>query len=162
MKFKLSAMALLIAAVFSCSSDKEDGPDYTDTTAITGTWDATQLETEDPGAVLQKQILAHLSERDCYILTFTFNEDLSLLAENGVNYLEVNATEDGLDIPCPEERNSDTGTYTYDGEILKIEDLDGPPLNAEVTIEGSRMTIDAKNLDIPNFDYTGKLIFRKR
>ena len=155
-------MTLVIAAVFSCSSDKEDGPAYSDMSAIIGTWDATQLETQDPSALLQKQILAHLSESDCYILTFTFNEDLSLLAENGVNYLEVNATENGLDIPCPEKREAETSTYTYDGERLSIDDIDGQPLNAEVAIEGDRMAIDASDLDIPNFDYTGKLIFRKR
>ncbi len=162
MKLKILLIALVVVTAYSCSSDKENDTENNDPNAIIGTWDAAQLETEDSSANFQKQILAHLTERDCYVLTFTFTEDSNVVAENAVNDLEINATENGLDIPCPQERSSETSTYTYDGQVLTIQDFNGQALNAVVTIEGDRMALDAEDLDIPNFDYAGKLIFRKR
>jgi len=162
MKLKIVLIALVVVAAYSCSSDKDNDTENNQANAIIGTWDAIQLETEDSSANFQKQILAHLTERDCYILSFTFNEDLSVIAENAVEDLEINATETGLDIPCPEERSSETSTYTYDGQVLTIQDFNGQVLNTVVTIEGNTLALDAEDLDIPNFDYTGKLILRKR
>lgn len=159
---RLIVLTLVACAGQACSSDKESDSEESESKEIVGTWDATELRTEDSAALFGKGILDHLTEKDCYVLTFSFKEDLSMVAESAVNELDINATASGLDIPCPEEKSSDSSTYTYDGNVLTIQDFNGKPLNAKVNIDGSLMEVDAEDVDIPNFDYNGQLIFRKR
>ncbi len=162
MKPKILFFVLVAAMTFSCSSDKESDTENNEPNTIIGTWDATQLKTEDPDAIIQSGILDYLTEKECYVLTLRFNQDLSVVAESAVQDLQVETTENGFVIPCPEEKSTETSTYTYDDKILSIQELNGQPVNAPVTIDGNRMELDAKDLEIPDFDYTGKLIFRKR
>jgi hypothetical protein len=96
------------------------------------------------------------------VITFTFNEDLSVVAENSVNYIEVNSTGTGLDIPCPTQKDTDNSTYTFDGRVLSIVDGQGMTVSTNVTFDGNTMAIDATGLDIPNFNASGELIFQKR
>lgn len=158
---------LLIATVltFSCSSDKSD-EEMQDATAIVGTWQATELkinnETASDDAKFGKQILDFLTAKDCYILTFTFNEDLTVIAKDAVNYIEINATSSGLDIPCPVDMDTDAGTYSYDGKVLTYVNGDDETATINVTIDGTVMSIDATQLDIPNFNDEGELIFKKK
>ena len=158
-------MALLLT---SCSSDKnEDGVEAeVASTTIIGTWDATELEIDNETAnddvKFGKQILDFLTNKDCYIITLQFNEDLTATASNSSNYVEVNATATGLDIPCPTESDETESTYTFDGETVTTIDENGEELTIGVTIDGDIMTVDASDLDIPNFSEDGQLIFVKR
>ncbi len=162
MKLKILFFVVVSALTFSCSSDKENDSEKNGPNAIIGTWDATQLKTEDPDAIIQKGILDYLTEKECYVLTLSFNQGLNAIVESAVQNVKVETTENGYDIPCPEERSTETGTYTYDGNILSIQGLNGQPIEAAITIEGKVMALDAQDLEIPDFDYTGELIFRKR
>lgn len=166
-KHILLSLAMAFALV-SCSSDKEDSTseDEINSTAILGTWVATELiidnETASDDVKFGKQILDFLSNKDCYIITLQFNEDLSATASNSANYVEVNATATGLDIPCPTETDKNESTYVFDGKTVTTIDENGEELVIGVTIEGNVMTVDAADLDIPNFSEDGQLIFVKR
>ena len=158
-------MALVL---ISCSSDKNDSEVETQvaSTAILGTWDATELEinneTASDDVKFGKQILDFLTNKDCYIITLQFNEDLTASASNSANYVEVNATATGLDIPCPTESDLESSTYTFDGTSVTTTKSDGEVLNINVSIDGDIMTVDAADLEIPNFSDDGQMIFVKR
>ncbi|WP_405410640.1 hypothetical protein [Maribacter sp. Asnod1-A12] len=163
---------LLIAGVVltlvSCSSDKDETQNEAEfnSAAIIGTWDATELEIDNETASddvkFGKQILDFLTEENCFIITLQFNEDLTASASNSANYIEVNATATGLDIPCPTESDVNESTYTFDGETVTTIDENGEEVAIGVTIDGNVMTLDASDLDIPNFSEDGQLIFVKR
>lgn len=158
-------MALVL---ISCSSDKNDSEAETQvaSTAILGTWDATELVIDDATASdntkFAKGILDLLTDKDCYVVTLTFNEDLTASASNSANYVEVNATGTGLDIPCPTESDIESSTYTFDGTTVTTTKSDGEVLNITVSIDGDIMTVDAADLEIPNFSDDGQMIFVKR
>ena len=152
--------------LFSCSSDKV--VDVVDASSIIGTWEATDLminnETASDDAKNARDILNFLSAKDCYILSFTFNSDLTVTAENSSNYVEisVNSAGTGLEIPCPTESDLEASTYTFDGMVLTILDGNGETVTLDVSIDGDTMAVDAADLDIPNFNDSGELIFIKR
>ena len=158
-------MALVL---ISCSSDKNDGEAETQvaSTAILGNWDATELVIDDATASdntkFAKGILDFLTDKNCYVVTLTFNEDLTASASNSANYVEVNATGTGLDIPCPTESDIESSTYTFNGTTVTTTKSDGEVLNINVSINGDIMTVDAADLEIPNFSDDGKMIFVKR
>ncbi|MGB5273739.1 MAG: hypothetical protein WBN39_06760 [Flavobacteriaceae bacterium] len=149
----------------SCSNDKSND-NAADANSIVGTWDATELKIDDSTASDDakngRDALAFLTARDCYVITFTFKEDLSVVAENSVNYIVVNSTGTGLDIPCPTQKDTDNSTYTFDGRVLSIVDGQGMTVSTNVTFDGNTMAIDATGLDIPNFNASGELVFQKR
>ena len=152
--------------IFSCSSDKVE--DVVDASSIIGTWEATDLminnETASDDAKNARDILNFLTAKDCYILSFTFNSDLTVTAENSSNYVEisVNSAGTGLEIPCPTESDTEASTYTFDGMVLTILDGNGETITVDVTIDGDTMAVDATDLNIPNFNDSGELIFIKR
>ena len=152
--------------IFSCSSDKVE--DVVDASSILGTWEATDLminnETASDDAKNARDILNFLTAKDCYILSFTFNSDLTVTAQNSSNYVEisVNSAGTGLEIPCPTESDTEASTYTFDGMVLTILDGNGETVNVDVTIDGDTMAVDAADLNIPNFNDSGELIFIKR
>lgn len=184
-KYIVLLICVSAALAFSCSAEKiaediekeqeeklkelteEEEEKETDQSAmLQGTWDATELKIDQNTASDQvkfaKQILDHLTNKECFIISFTFNTDLTVLAENAVNHLEINIGGTGLDIPCPEEKDTETSTYTYDGETLILKDGDGTNLEIAVTVEDDTMTVDAEDLNLPNFNEEGQLLFKKR
>ena len=161
-------IAGIVLTLISCSSDKDETQTETEvqSTAIIGTWDATELkidnETASDGAKFGKEILDFFTAENCFIIKLQFNEDLTASASNSANYIEVNATATGLDIPCPTDSDVNESTYTFDGETVTTIDENGDELAIGVSIEGNIMTVDASDLDIPNFSEDGQLIFVKR
>ena len=151
---------------FSCSTDKDENGDTPD--SIVGTWDATALEidnaTASDDAKNARDILSFLTARDCYIITLHFREDLTVETEDSVNYLEINVNSGGtgLDIPCPTESDMDSSTYSYDNGMLTYIDSDQQTVTIEVAIDGNTMRVDAQDLDIPNFNDSGQLVFTRR
>ena len=152
--------------IFSCSSDKVE--DVADASSIIGTWEATNLminnDTASDDAKNARDILNFLTAKNCYILSFTFNSDLTVTARNSSNYVEisVNSAGTGLEIPCPTDSDTEASTYTFDGMVLTILDSNGETITVDVTIDGDTMAVDAADLDIPNFNDSGELIFSKR
>lgn len=164
MKLYIISLILILGLLTSCSSDKNEDADDNN---IVGTWQATELkidnETASDDAKNGRDILNYLTAKQCYILTLTFNSDLSIRAENSGNYLEINATSTGLDVPCPTQKDIDMATYTYDGKVLTVIDSDlETTTNINVTIDGGTMTVNASQLDIPNFNASGELIFKRK
>ena len=166
MKKSLLFLCLGVSALFSCSSDKDENNDDNSSNNIVGTWDANELrvnnDTASDDAKFGKQILDFLTDKDCYVITLQFNEDLTAVASNAANYVEVNATATGLDIPCPTESDSESSTYTYDGGAVTFLDGNGQEVEVQVTVQGDVMTVNAADLEIPNFDDSGELIFQRR
>lgn len=167
MKRNVLLVLLVSALILSCSKDDNDNNDMVpDANAIIGSWQLTELNIDDQtasdDAKFGKQILDFLTGMDCYILTFEFNVDMSLTAHNAADYLEINATPTGLDVPCPTQSDSESSTYTYDGMVLTTVDENGQTVNVDVTISGDTMTVDATDLDIPNFNDSGELIFQRQ
>lgn len=162
-KFVLTVITA--GVLFSCSSDKEDGGNDSD---ILGTWDLTALQIDENNATTDeefgKEILDFLTAEQCYIITITFNEDLSLIVENSGNYIEINVNPDGsgLDIPCPVQSDTEVSTYTFDGERLSFIDENLETVSVTVQISGNTMTISAVDLGVENFDSGGQLVFTRR
>lgn len=164
MKRGIITLLLVSGLIFSCSSDNDGDPQGE--AAIVGTWQATELkinnETASDEAKFGRDILNHLTAKQCYILSLTFNADLSVVSESSANYLEINATSSGLDVPCPTQVDTESSTYTYDGKVLTYVDSDLNSTNINVTITGNTMSVDAAGLDIPNFNASGELIFERK
>lgn len=187
MKRNVIVLSIWATLVFSCSTEKiaediakeqeeqfeelineeetpEENIDYN--AMLHGKWDATELKIDPNTASDQvkfgKQILDHLTNKECFIVTFTFENDLTVLAENSVNHLEINVGATGLDIPCPEAKDSESSTYSYDGETLTLIDGEGNELKAAVTVAVDTMMVDATDLGLQNFNEDGQLIFKKR
>ena len=162
-KFVLTVITA--AVMFSCSSDKEDAQNASD---IIGTWDLTALQIDENNATTDeqfgKEILDFLTAEQCYVVTLTFNEDSSLVAENSGSYIEINVNPDGsgLDIPCPVESDTDISTYTFDGERLSFIDQNLETVTVTVQISGNTMTISAVELGLDSFDTGGQLVFTRR
>lgn len=153
---------------FSCSDDKEETSAETDQAQLQGTWDASELKIDDQTASDEakfgRSILDHLTNKSCNVITFTFNADLTLVAENSVAYLSINVNSNGagLDIPCPGESDMETSVYTFDGTTLSYVDADGKTVNVKPVINGNIMTITAVDLAFTNLDAEGELVFTKR
>src|SRR6056297_2089865 len=164
-KIVLSLFAM-VPLLISCSSDKEDGPNIDSSVNIVGTWDATELQIEEStasdDAFFAREILAHLTDKDCYVITLQFNADMTASAINSANFIEINATQTGLDIPCPTQSETETSTYTYDGNVVSFVDANGDTIEVDVSINGDVMSVDAADLQIPEFDESGQLIFQRR
>ena len=168
MKKSLLFICLGVSALFSCSSDKDKNNDDNSSNNIVGTWDATELrindDTASDAAKFGSEILKVLTREDCAVITLQFNEDLTAIATNSANYVEVNvnANATGIDVPCPTESDSESSTYTYDGSVVTFLDGNGQEVEVRVTVQGDVMTVNAADLEIPNFDDSGELIFQKR
>ena len=165
MKRNLVFLFIITALSFSCSKDDDKSDnEQSDESAIIGSWQATEFKATNSNSSsvnLGAEILANLTAEDCYIIKFTFNENLSLVAENAVDYLEINATATGLVVPCPTQSDTETSTYTFDGTTLTTIDSGGAIVEVRVSIDGDIMSANATDLDIPNFDGEGELIFEK-
>lgn len=166
MKKSILFLFATASLLFSCSSDKDEDNGENSSNDIVGNWDATELQinndTASDDAKFGKQILDFLTDKDCYIITLQFNQDLTAVATNAANYVEVNANATGLDIPCPSQSDAESSTYTYDGSVVSFLDANGQQIEVSVDIQGDIMTVNAADLEIPNFDESGELIFRRR
>lgn len=165
MKHLLWIPLLTLSLLLSCSTDDKNNENDT-ANAIEGSWDATELKidsgTASADALLAKQMLDYLSENGCVVLSLTFNNDLTVVADNATNYVEINASGGGFDIPCPDQKDAETSTYTYEEGVLTIANLNGEPVSIIVMIQGDIMEVDAQALNIPDFDESGTLVFTRR
>ncbi len=162
---KIGFLLFAAGVLFSCSSDKEV---VASDDSILGTWDLTALQIDENNATANeefgKEILDFLTGQECYIITLTFNTDMSVATESSADYLQINVNPDGtgLDIPCPTQKDMDESTYTFDGETLTYIDDSLETVTVTVLISGNTMIINAVDLGIDNFDTGGQLVFTKR
>lgn len=162
---KANSMLLLAAfsLLFSCSTDKDNV--MIDESNLTGRWDATELRIDESTATDDernaKDFLDYLTARDCYVITLQFNEDLSVLTESSLNYIEVNVNSEGtgIEIPCPQQEDVYDATYSFDGRVLTITEPDGTTTEAAITLDGNMLLLDASTLEIPQFTGSGQLVF---
>lgn len=165
MKRNIVLIFTISMLIFSCSKDKNNDSVETGANAIVGTWAATELQIDDAtasdDAKLSKLVLDFLTERDCVIITFMFNEDLTLVADNSANFVDASTIISGA-IACPTQKETTNSTYTYDGVTLTTVDGDGMIVTIKVTINGGVMTVDATDLNIPDFNGGGNLIFLRQ
>ena len=170
MKMYKRIVAILSVALISvsCSSDKNEAEAevVVSSEAILGTWDATELKidntTASDNSKFAKGVLDLLTEKECYIVTLQFNEDLTATATNSASYVELDVSGSNFNVPCPTESDEQSSTYTFDGTTVTTVDSDGKVLNIDVAISGDVMTVDATDLEIPNFSDEGQLIFVRR
>ena len=152
------------ALLFSCSDDKDDE----NNDSIIGTWDLTAYEIDEETATddqeFAQEILDFLTALDCTILSYTFNEDGTVISEDRGDYVEidVNPGGTGLDIECPTDSDVEEGMYTYEeGVLTYIDEVEGNT-EVEVNIDGNRIRIGAAELGIDNFEDGGTLVFTRR
>jgi len=159
MKFKFLLLFLVAGLFVSCSSDSNNDSSNEDT--IVGIWQAYELKVNNDTASddekIARDLLAILTAKDCYILSFNFKQDLTVIIENSVEYLEI-----GFDIPCPTEKDTETTVYVYADGKLTYTDESLQEISVDVTIDGDVMTLDAADLDIPNLNSGGQLIFKRK
>ncbi|MFT5738135.1 MAG: hypothetical protein ACJAU2_001333 [Maribacter sp.] len=164
MKSKLFTLVCAVVFVWSCSTDNEDSSGSKND--IVGTWDATALNvdinTASEEAQLGQQVLNFLSNNNCFIITLQFNEDLTAEARNAVADLDVSIGAGGFTIPCPTEFEIETNTYAYSDGVVRFLNEDGETVNALVSINGDIMTVNASSLEIPDFNETGELVFKRQ
>tara|TARA_R110002049_G_scaffold308015_1_gene510591 strand:- start:11716 stop:12219 length:504 start_codon:yes stop_codon:yes gene_type:complete len=166
MKFKFLVLFLLAGLFVSCSSDSDDDNSKED--SIVGIWQAYELKVNNDTASDDEKnardLLNFLTLKDCYVLSFNFKADLSVIIENSVQYLEIglNSEGTGFDIPCPTEKDTETTVYVYADGKLTYTDESLEEISVDVTIDGDVMTVDAADLDIPNLNAGGQLIFKRK
>jgi hypothetical protein len=164
MKRSISVLPIILSLLVSCSTDKDKSEDPI--SAIEGSWAATELqvdeETASENSKFGAQILDYLTENNCVVLTFTFKSDLTVEANNSANYIEVNGSSSGLEIQCPTQSDFNLSTYTFDGAILTTVDEDGQTVALRATVNDNILSINAADLDIPNFNDEGELLFVKQ
>ncbi|MCK0146038.1 hypothetical protein MWU78_10310 [Arenibacter sp. F26102] len=166
MKFKFLLILMVTGLFFSCSSDSKDDNSNEDT--IVGIWQAHELKVNNDTASDDEKnardLLNFLTLKDCYVLSFEFKADLTVIIENSVQYIEIglNSEGNGFDIPCPTEKDTETTVYVYENGQLTYTDEDQQTITVDVTIDGDIMTVDASDLDIPNLNAGGQLIFKRK
>lgn len=159
-RFALLAVAALLGA---CSNDGGGSADV----SIDGTWDAVALELDETTAtedeLLASDFLDILTAKDCYILSVTFGQDGSATAENAFNYLDLSGVPTGnFDIPCPNQSDTETGTYVFENGELRFTDSGGVTNTAAAEISGNRLYMDLEGSVYEDFVSTGQLVFEKR
>tara|TARA_R110002033_G_scaffold73642_1_gene124998 strand:+ start:90 stop:590 length:501 start_codon:yes stop_codon:yes gene_type:complete len=166
MKIKFLLLFLVTGLFFSCSSDSDDDKSKED--SIVGVWQAYELKVNNDTASddekFVREVLDFLTAKECYVLSFDFKQDLTVIIENSIQYLEIglNSEGNGFDIPCPTEKDTETTVYVYADGKLTYTDEYQQEISVDVTIDGDVMTLDAADLDIPNLNAGGQLLFKRK
>lgn len=165
MKKTILTTLIMALLVISCSSDKGNGTEVDVSANIVGTWDATELRideaTASDNAIFAREALAYLTDQNCIIITLQFNADLTATATNSTDYLEIDTTS-GFNIPCPTTFETESSTYTYENNVVSFVNVNDEVVEVNVIIDGDNMLVDAADLQIPEFNESGQLVFQRR
>ncbi len=156
MKSKLIVLIAVFALTLSCSSDSEDDglQMVGGESNLVGTWNLTSVDftgQSDTELNLAAEIIDNLVEEQCYLVTFVFNVDGTASAEDKTNYIEVNAGPTGLDVPCPTQSDTESTTWSLEGNQLTFINADMEEETIEVAIEGNTMVIAGEVIDADNY-----------
>ena len=163
MKSLKSALVASLFVVASCSNDNSGA----DPVSIVGTWDAVELQLDESTAtedeLLASDFLEILTANDCYVLSVVFTESGTATTENALNYLDLSGLATGnFDIPCPQQADSESASYTYEDGQLTITDAQGQTTVVAARISGAFLTMDLDGSVFDDVVSQGQLIFRKR
>ncbi len=160
MKKNILLLFLGASLVFSCSSDNSDDSDGNPngTTDLVGTWVLDDLRIDssidDDDLDFAKQILDFLRAEGCDILVFTFNADQTLVSDSKANFIAPTVGTGGLVIPCPDETDRETSTWSLEGNQLTVVDENMQEETITITFEDANTLIIAGE-DIDENNYVG-------
>lgn len=148
----LCALALLA----SCSTDG-DGNDneMLDSASLVGTWNMSDVRFEedpdDTSLNLADEVVDFLFAQGCVLVSFTFNADGTVTSSDKVNYLEINAGPNGLDVPCPTETDIEAATWVLDGNQLTLTDENDEAETITIELESNTLIIAGDEIDANNY-----------
>jgi len=157
MKKNWTLIAIITILLMACSTDSEDnaGGEMLATSELVGTWNLTDVRfMEDPNDTslnLADEIVDRLVEENCVLVSFTFNQDGSVSSSDRLNFIEINAGPNGLDVPCPTESDDLTGTWSLDGNQLTVDDGSGTAETLTVELDGNTLIIPGDDIDPENY-----------
>lgn len=156
MKRKLMLFTLLSVVLLSCSKDKDEvNIDYQQ--LILGTWNISAVQvdegnTDDELAFLA-EIVGVLVAQDCEAVTLIFNENGTLSTRNGANDIgiNVNAGGTGLSIDCPDTFETETTTWSLEGDQLTVVDGDGVAQTSTIVLSENELIVAGEEIDEDRF-----------
>lgn len=147
----------MVAMMASCSTDGENNDnEMPDSSNLVGTWNMSDVRfEEDPDDTtlnLADEVVDFLYAQDCILVSFTFNADGNFTSSDKINYLEINAGPNGLDVPCPTESDVETATWVLVGDQLTIDDGNGSIETITIAFEGNNtLIISGDDIDANNY-----------
>jgi hypothetical protein len=165
MIFRLLLSGLMMALLFSCSSDDSDDGGDSGSNTIVGTWDAVTLQLDS--ASQEEQSVADLfnllAAQECYLISMILEEDKDAILITSINYLDFSGLFLGsLNFECPTESDSENGTYVYANGQLTITDSSGLTNSVEAALSGDRLTLVLEGDEFDELGASGSLIFERR
>ena len=163
-KYFLSVFSLVLLLA-ACSTDGDDNNDANDASSLVGTWAMTDVRfDDDPNNTslnLADEIVDALVMENCFLVSFTFNADGTASADNKVNYLEVNAGPNGLDVPCPTQSDIESTLWSLNGNQLTFINDNQEEETITIQLDGNTLIIAGEDIDANN--YTGaEAVFTKQ
>jgi len=163
MKKGITAIIALLFLV-GCSTDSEND-EMLETSALVGTWNMTDVRfEEDPNDTslnLADEIVDQLVNENCFLVSFTFNADGTASADNKVNFIQVNAGPMGLDVPCPDQSDVETTTWSLVGDQLTFINEDLEEETITIQLEGNTLILAGDDINAEN--YTGaEVVFTRQ
>lgn len=157
MKSRLILALAVSVLIFSCSTDGDDDDANTElgANALVGTWNMTDIrfeeDPEDTSLNLADEIFDRLSQEDCVLVSFTFNADGTMSGSSKLDFIEINASPAGLDVSCPEQSETETGTWVLEGNQLTVDNGSGDMETTTIELEGNTMIIAGDEIDENNY-----------
>lgn len=156
MKKNVLLLFLTTFLIFSCSSDaSDDSSDAPEEDTLVGTWVLTDLmidsNVDDDDLDFGKQIIQFLQGINCDLITFTFNENSTVMSDSKANFLSINVGVGGLDIPCPTESDIVSSLWVLDGNQLTISTEGEEDQVITIQLEGDTLIIPGESIDENNY-----------
>ncbi|MGB5190110.1 lipocalin family protein, partial [Robiginitalea sp.] len=141
MKLKSFLSGLFIVLLLSCSSD-DDGDSGSN--SIVGSWDAVSLQL-DSGSQEEQSLVDFfnlLAAQECYLISMILEADNEATLLTSIDYLDLSGLFTGnLSIDCPTESDSETATYSFENDQLRITDSNGITTSVDASLNGDRLTL---------------------
>ncbi len=162
MKLKSFLSGLFIVLLLSCSSD-DDGDSGSN--SIVGSWDAVSLQL-DSGSQEEQSLVDFfnlLAAQECYLISMILEADNGATLLTSIDYLDLSGLFTGnLSIDCPTESDSETATYSFENDQLRITDSNGITTSVDANLNGDRLTLFIEGEEFDDLEVSGSLIFERR
>ncbi|NJB70985.1 hypothetical protein GGR42_001447 [Saonia flava] len=166
MKRNLMLFFVASTILLSCSKDK-DATNDEQQNSIVGTWDIAELRVDegstDDDLLFAAGIVDVLVAQNCGVVSLVFEQNGTLSTRNGVNNVEVdlNSQGNGLSIPCPDTFETETTTWSLEGNQLTVIDGNGVEQMSTIQLNGGTLIVAGEEVSEDNF--TGAdIVFTKR
>ncbi|MGB5653039.1 MAG: lipocalin family protein [Robiginitalea sp.] len=162
MKLKSFLSGLFIVLLLSCSSD-DDGDSGSN--SIVGSWDAVSIQL-DSGSQEEQSLVDFfnlLAAQECYLISMILEADNEATLLTSIDYLDLSGLFTGnLSIDCPTESDSETATYSFENDQLRITDSNGITTSVDANLNGDRLTLFIEGEEFDDLEVSGSLIFERR